>query len=89
MKYIQYDPAEFDKITVAKADDVDALKARIAELEAALKPFADITDQEAFKEYESAPDEFVMVAGNLGFRPDLTFALGDLRAARAALGEKE
>ena len=33
MKYIQYDPAEFDKITVAKADDVDALKARIAELE--------------------------------------------------------
>jgi chromosome segregation ATPase len=34
MKYIQYDPAEFDKITVAKADDVDALKACIAELEA-------------------------------------------------------
>jgi hypothetical protein len=42
MKYIQYDPAEFDKITVEKkADDVDALKARIAELEAALKAVVD------------------------------------------------
>jgi NADH:ubiquinone oxidoreductase subunit D len=41
MKYIQYDPAEFDKITVVKADDVDALKARIAELEAALKAVVD------------------------------------------------
>jgi uncharacterized glyoxalase superfamily metalloenzyme YdcJ len=42
MKYIQYDPAEFDKITVEKkADDVDALKARIAELEAAPKAVVD------------------------------------------------
>jgi len=46
MKYIQYDPAEFAKITVEKADDVDALKARIAELTAALKPFASLLNEE-------------------------------------------
>jgi len=72
-----------------QAQKIEKLEVRIAELKAALKPFSDITDQEAFKEYETAPDEFVMVAGNLGFRPDLTFALGDLRAARAAYRGEE
>jgi len=52
--------------------------ARIAELEAALKPFADEASM-----YDTPEDEY----GQLAFR---TFFLVDhLRAARAALGEKE
>lgn len=53
------------------------LKARIAELEAALKPFADdVTSFEGFSDvWEIDP------LSNL--------TVGDLRAARAALGEKE
>ena len=62
---------------------------RIAELRAALKPFAEITEQQNFKDYQYNQDDCVMTAGVWGFKPDFTFKLGDLRAARKVLGEKE
>jgi hypothetical protein len=62
---------------------------RIAELEAALKPFAEITAQQNFKDYQYNQDDCVMTAGVWGFKPDFTFKLGDLRAARKVLGNKQ
>jgi len=61
---------------------------RIAELEAALKPFAEITEQQNFKDYQYNQDDCVMTAGVWGFKPDFTFKLGDLRAARKVLDGK-
>lgn len=54
--------------------DNKALQTRIAELEAALKPFADCGVWDGYK------DEEVFKLG---------FKIADLRAARAALGDKE
>jgi BMFP domain-containing protein YqiC len=56
-------------------DENIELRARIAELEAALKPFADASD------IWIGPDEASIVGGPC--------TLGHLRAARAALEEKE
>ncbi len=54
--------------------------ARIAELEAALKPFAEKAD-DVLKNLHG---------GHVNYIPELiSVTLGDLRAARAALGEKE
>jgi hypothetical protein len=59
----------------AQAREIAEKDARIAELEAALKPFADAAD------HWIGPDEASIVGGPC--------TLGDLRSARAALGEKE
>ena len=59
--------------------DLLAHKERIAELEAALKPFAD--KSKVFHDYV---DDYPIM---FGAEPPLR--VGDLRAARAALGEKE
>jgi len=61
---------------------------RIAELRAALKPFAEITEQQNFNDYQYNQDDCVMTAGVWGFKPDFTFKLGDIRNARKVLGEK-
>jgi len=61
---------------------------RIAELRAALKPFAEITEQQNFKDYQYNQDDCVMTAGVWGFKPDFTFKLGDLRQARKVLEGK-
>ena len=58
------------------AVDVDALKARIAELKAALRPFAEHIAEAEWEQYN--------------YNTRVAVRLADLRAARAAyLGEKE
>lgn len=63
--------------------------ARIIELETALAPFAAITEQPNFNDYQYNQDDCVMTAGVWGFKPDFTFKLGDLRQARKVLGENK
>jgi hypothetical protein len=70
------------------ADAIEAQAKRIEELEAALKPFVEITEQQNFKDYQYNSDDCVMTAGVWGFKPDFTFKLGDIRQARKVLGEK-
>jgi hypothetical protein len=64
--------------TIAKRD------ARIAELEAALKPFA----HEAASHSDKIPNE-MYIDDYQGVGQTTIITVGDLRAARAALGEKE
>ena len=61
-------------VNFGQSQTIDGYVARIAELEAALKPFADCGVWDGYK------DEEVFKLG---------FKIADLRAARAALGEKE
>ena len=80
--------AELEKMLAVHrlAVDVDALKARIAELRAALKPFARMGEYVSDK--EAWPDNDKMWIDCIEFEGDGA-TCGDLRAARAALGEKE
>lgn len=71
---------------LAAVDERDALRARIAELEAALKPFAErggatftVGD---YHNPDNAPDTQI-------FGTELFLTVGDLRRARAALQEDE
>jgi hypothetical protein len=61
---------------------------RIIELQTALAPFAAITEQPNFNDYQYNSDDCVMTAGVWGFKPDFTFKLGDLRQARKVLEGK-
>jgi hypothetical protein len=71
-----------------KMRDVEPLHARIAELEAALKPFAAVTDRDLELWYGLDPDPAVPDDAAL-ITIDSSPTVGDLRAARAALkGEK-
>lgn len=66
------------------AAEVIALRARVARLEAALKPFA----KEADTWSDRAPDDlhpFIDTFDAVHFGNDAEFTIGDLRAARAAL----
>jgi len=66
-----------DGLEYASADALEALMVRIAELTAALKPFADEASM-----YDTPEDDYAQLA----FRT--YFLVAHLRAARAALGEK-
>ena len=75
---------KINKMTVV----IKLMDARIEELEETLKPFADMTQTQNFKDYENKQDDCVMTAGVWGFKPDFTFKLGDLRQSRKALEDK-
>lgn len=77
-KYILYDPAEFDKIEI-NPDEITRLRAENAKLREALNKIAN--KAKVFHDYvEDYPIMF-------GAEPPLR--VGDLRAARAALGEND
>ncbi len=68
--------AEHQAVHEIRADETLALRARIAELEAALKPFADLAELEDTPSLSGAEQWFLFGAKCVTY--------GNLRAARAA-----
>lgn len=74
--------AEYNKI----ASDIEAARARIAQLEGALRPFARIVEH---LESKTPDSNLVMFQGWIGGeREPIQITIGDLRAAKAVLENK-
>ena len=72
------------EITRLRADLAAAIEER-DRIREALRPFAAMASVNNMQDYAEAPDDCVMTAGSWGNKPLLTFRLGDLRRARAAI----
>lgn len=69
--------AEWSKDAFAELDEVAALRAEVARLREALKPFAARTNSEAYIRDPETPDD--------GLCAGMSYTAGDYRRARAAL----
>ena len=65
--------------------EIQELRYRVSQLERAITPFANMTYQDRFDDYVSAPDNAMMVAMGWAKEAGLVFNLGDLRFARDVL----
>jgi len=79
MRRVQFcsDPVEYDRVMNSVFDEFERLRARVAELEAALEPFA----AEAGEWNPETSDEYEIFYAS---EERAEFSVGDLRRARAA-----
>ena len=73
------------KMTDSTDIEIQELRYRVSQLERALTPFVNMTYQDRFDAYVSAPDNAMMVAMGWAKEAGLVFNLGDLRFARDVL----